>query len=82
MHQTSPGVERAVAGARAWADRLGSAQVRLAHYVLALLDEDEGRPAVLLEHIGLEIPALRDSLRAVESPAAPEVSALFDAARA
>lgn len=82
MHQTSPGVERAVTGAGAWAARLNSAQVRLAHYVLALLDEDEGRPAVLLEHIGLEVPALRDSLRAVESPAAPEVSALFDAARA
>jgi hypothetical protein len=46
MHQTTPAVERAVAGARAWADRLGSGPVRLAHFVLALLDEEEGRVAV------------------------------------
>ncbi len=46
MHQMSPGVGRAVAAARVWADRLGPGPVRLAHLVLALLDEDEGRPAV------------------------------------
>ncbi len=82
MHQTSPGVERAVTGARVWANRLGSESVRLAHYVLALLDEDEGRPAVLLEHIGLTIPALRDRLGAIQSPAVLDVSVLFNAARA
>lgn len=82
MHQTSPGVERAVAGAREWAARLGSAQVCLGHYVLALLDEEEGRPAVLLEHIGLSVPAVREQLGARTSPVAPDVSALFNAARA
>ncbi|MBP3956429.1 thiamine phosphate synthase [Gemmata sp. G18] len=82
MHQTSPGVERAVAGARVWADRLGSERVRLAHYVLALLDEDEGRPAVLLEHIGLSVPHVRERLERTESPVAPEISVFFNAARA
>jgi len=74
-------VERAVEGARGWADRLGSAPVRLAHFVLALLDEDEGRPAVLLEHIGLSIADVRDRLASLESPPAPPVTALFAAAR-
>jgi thiamine-phosphate pyrophosphorylase len=81
MHQTSPGVERAVAGARAWADRLGSEPVRLAHLVLALLDEDEGRPAVLLEHVGVSVSQTRERLATADSPPAPPVAALFDAAR-
>ncbi|QJW99951.1 thiamine phosphate synthase [Frigoriglobus tundricola] len=81
MHQTSPGVERAVEGARVWADRLGSAPLRLAHFVLALLDEEEGRPAVLLEHIGLSLTDVRDQLAVLESPPAPPVTALFTAAR-
>lgn len=82
MHQTSPGVERAVAGAHERAARSGSDTTRLAHYVLALLDEDEGRPAVLLEHIGLSVPAVREQLGAYESPVAPDVSVLYNAARA
>ena len=81
MHQASPGVERAVAGARVWADRLGSEPVCLAHLVLALLDEDEGRPAVLLEHVGLAVPQVRDRLAGLESPPAPPIPALFNAAR-
>ena len=81
MHQTSPGVERAVEGARGWADRLGSSPVRLAHLVLALLDEEEGRPAILLEHIGLTISDVRERLASLESPPAPPVTALFAAAR-
>lgn len=81
MHQTSPGVERAVAGARVWADRLGSESVRLAHFVLALLDEEEGRPAVLLEHVGVSVPQIRDRLVIAESPVAPPIGALFNTAR-
>src|SRR5262245_531847 len=81
MYQTSPGVERAVAGARAWADRLGSEPLRLAHLVLALLDEDEGRPAVLLEHVGASVPQVRDQLATTNSPPAPSISTLFNAAR-
>jgi thiamine-phosphate pyrophosphorylase len=81
MHQTSPGVERAVTGARVWADRLGSESVRLAHLVLALLDEEEGRPAVLLEHVGVSVPQVRDWLAVADSPVAPPIGALFNAAR-
>ncbi|MBM3979123.1 MAG: thiamine phosphate synthase [Planctomycetes bacterium] len=82
MHQMSPGVERAVAGARGWADRLGSEPVRLGHFVLALLDEDEGRPAVLLEAAGASVRDTRERLIAAETPVAAPLGALFDAARA
>ncbi|MDY3551111.1 thiamine phosphate synthase [Gemmata sp. JC717] len=82
MHQTSPGVERAVAGARDRAEQAGADAVRLGHYVLALLEEDEGRPAVLLEHIGVSVPAVREALRGGETPVAPDVAVLFNAARA
>lgn len=82
MHQTTPAVERAVAGARAWADRLGSEPVRLAHFVLALLDEEEGRVAVLLGRVGLSVPEVRERLIATQSEPAPPVHALFSAARA
>src|SRR5262245_59346758 len=81
MYQTTPGVERAVAGARVWADRLGSEPVRLAHYVLALLDEEEGRVAVLLERAGLAVPPLRERLAGVESEPAPPAHLLFNVAR-
>jgi thiamine-phosphate pyrophosphorylase len=82
MYQMSPGVERAVTGARSWADRLGTEPVRLGHFVLALLDEDEGRPAVLLEAAGVAVRDARERLIAVETPIAPPPGALFDAARA
>ncbi len=82
MHQTSPGVERAVAGARAWADRLGSEPLRVVHYALALFDEEEGRPAALLEHLGLTVSDVREKLSAIASPPAPDVSVLFNASRA
>src|SRR5262249_17489727 len=81
MHQTTPGVERAVAGARIWANQLGSEPIRLAHFVLALLDEEEGRVAVLLERAGLSVPHVRDRLLAGESSPAPPVHTLFNAAQ-
>lgn len=82
MIQMSPGVERAVASARVWAERLGSESIRLAHFVLALLDEEEGRPAVLLQRIGVEPAAIRPALEALtDSPLAPADAALFSAAR-
>lgn len=82
FHQTSPGVERAVAAAKAWSERLGTPQVRLVDYVLGLLDEEEGRPAVLLERCGLIVAEVRNTLAALPhpSPAVP-VERLFDAAR-
>jgi thiamine-phosphate pyrophosphorylase len=81
MHQPTPGVERAVAAAQVWAERLGSHSVRLAHFVLGLLDEEEGRVAVLLERVGLSIPRLREQFAAAESAVAPAVSDLYSAAR-
>ena len=82
MHQMSPGVERAVSGARLWAERLGTPAVLLPHLLLALLDEDEGRPAVLLERAGLSVADVRDKLGDLrDSPAAPADSELFSAAR-
>jgi len=82
MHQMSPGVERAVAGARQWAGRLGSETLRLTHFLLALLDEEEGRPAILLESVGLDAGAIRVRLQKwVDSPVAPADAVLFTAAR-
>jgi thiamine-phosphate pyrophosphorylase len=81
MHQTSPGVERAVEAAKEWADKLGAAEVRLVDLLLGLLDEDEGRAAVLLERLGLSIPAVRQSLIALPLAPALPVSAVYTAAR-
>lgn len=82
MHQMSPGVERAVSGARVWAERLESIDLRLSHFVLALLDEDEGRPAVLVERAGLSVPTIRERLAKLnDSQPAPPENELFNAAR-
>lgn len=78
MHQMSPGVERAVAAARG---RAAGGAPALAHYALALLDDDEGRPAVLVGRAGLELAAVRDRLGALAGWLAPPEGALFDAAR-
>src|SRR5690349_16527230 len=82
MHQTSPGVERAVAAAAAWAARRGSAAVRLSDYVLGLFDEDEGRPAELLARLGGDLPTVRARLESLTTHGpAPAVATLYDAAR-
>jgi len=82
MHQMSPGVERAVAGGRTWADRLGCEHVHLTHLLLALLDEEEGRPAALLESVGAVPAAARERLAGFAgSPIAPPGAVLFTAAR-
>lgn len=81
MHQTSPGVERAVEAAGAWAGRLGAPTVRLNDLLLGLLDEDEGRPATLLDRLGLVMADVRERLVALPPPAAPALTTLYDAAR-
>ncbi|VTT97848.1 thiamine-phosphate pyrophosphorylase : Thiamine-phosphate synthase OS=Blastopirellula marina DSM 3645 GN=thiE PE=3 SV=1: Clp_N: TMP-TENI [Gemmataceae bacterium] len=82
MHQMSPGVERAIAGARARAAREGAAAVKLTHLALALIEDDEGRPAVLLERAGLSVAGIRSKLEAVaDPPDAPADEVLFGAAR-
>lgn len=84
MHQASPGVERAVDAGRAWAARLGAPTVRLVDYVLGLVDEEEGRPVVTLERLGINVASLRDRLAAlpITGPPAPDLAHLYAAARA
>ena len=82
MHHMSPAVERAVAGGRQCADRLGSESVRLTHLLLALLEEGEGRSAMLLESVGLGVAEIRDRLAKIfDAPIAPPETSLFSAAR-
>jgi thiamine-phosphate pyrophosphorylase len=82
MHQMSPGVERAAAGARTWAERLGAPTVQLTHFLLALFDEEEGRPATLAESVGLVLPDVRQRLIDFPNPPiAPAEGLLFMAAR-
>lgn len=84
MYQASPGVERAVEAARAWAERLGAGPVRLADVVLGLLDEEEGHPAVLVARLGLTPAELRDAFRTTQvrdRSAIAVVEQLYDAAR-
>jgi thiamine-phosphate pyrophosphorylase len=82
MHQMSPGVERALVAAEAWSVRLGAPAVRVVDHMLGLLDEEEGRPAVLLERYGLDVAEVRERL-AVLPEAGPSVPSeqLLDAAR-
>lgn len=80
MHQTSPGVERAVAAAAAWAARRGSPAVRLSDYLLGLLDEEEGRPADLVVRLGGDLSTVRGRIETLAGPA-PATAALYDAAR-
>ena len=83
MHQMSPGVERAVEAAKTHAARLGDTAVDARHLLLALLDEDEGRPALLVERAGLSLTELRRGLESLgcPSPQSPTVETLFAAAR-
>jgi len=81
MHQLSPGVERAVTGARRWAHQLGSEAIRLSHFLLALLDEEEGKPALLIEALGADPASIRSHLmEMVNSPVAPADTVLFQSA--
>lgn len=81
MHQMSPGVERALAAARTRAAETGAPAVALHHLALALLEDDEGRPAVLLERAGLALAGVRAALEALAPVAALDDEVLFGAAR-
>jgi thiamine-phosphate pyrophosphorylase len=58
----TPAVTRALQAARLWAVRLGAASVLPEHLLYGLLDEDEGRAAVLLREAGLDVAGLRRDL--------------------
>jgi thiamine-phosphate pyrophosphorylase len=56
--------------------------VRLTHLLLVLLEEEEGRPAVLVERAGYAVGEVRSRLEKLkDSPLAPSESMLFDRAR-
>jgi thiamine-phosphate pyrophosphorylase len=76
MYETSPAVERAEEAAK----KLGDGRPTLAHWVAALLDDDMGRPAALLERAGLDLEAVRAAAGG-PAPVAPDSSSLFATAR-
>jgi thiamine-phosphate pyrophosphorylase len=74
MHpQLTPGAHRALAAALTWSARLRATDVEPLHVLMGLLDEDEGRPALLLQQQGVAVAAARATLvgdrATVEAPA-------------
>lgn len=77
MYDTSPAVERAEQAAR----QAGGGTPTLAHWLLALLEDDMGRPAALLERAGVELDAVRVAVGELTAPHAPDSMRLFSTAR-
>jgi thiamine-phosphate pyrophosphorylase len=61
-------VTLALERARCWAQHLGADTVQPVHLLLGLLEEEEGRPALLLAGRGIDLTNLRDSLGIEPSP--------------
>ncbi|MCS6865457.1 MAG: thiamine phosphate synthase [Gemmataceae bacterium] len=81
MYQITPALERAVAAARSWADRCGSESVQLHHYVLGLIEEEEGRAARVFELLGISLTQLRQQLVDQAPCPAPPLNTLYEATR-
>jgi thiamine-phosphate pyrophosphorylase len=89
--ELTPAVERALDAAQTWARRLGTVDVRPVHLLLGLLEEEEGRAALLLQEAGLapaaarkafgELAAAQPHPSATPLPLHPDTQALFAAAR-
>jgi thiamine-phosphate pyrophosphorylase len=62
----TPAVERALAAADAWASRLGHSRADSQHFLLALLDDEEGRVCGLLVPAGLPVERARERLSAMD----------------
>jgi thiamine-phosphate pyrophosphorylase len=80
MHDVSPAIERAwIAASR----RAGGNPVRLSDLLLALLEEEEGRPAGLLENLGFQLEHVRDAIagHGQHAPYAPTPETMLQAAR-
>ncbi|OWK41938.1 thiamine phosphate synthase [Fimbriiglobus ruber] len=83
-HDLSPAVERARDAALGAADRNGTGVVRLTDWLLGLLEEDEGKPASLLERTGADLADVRAALGDRGDwlhPPAPSEYTIYAAAR-
>lgn len=81
MYEISPAVERAhEAAVRTAGD---PTSVRLAHWVLALTDDEDGRPAAVLDRAGVSLEPFRVAVRhlAESTPPAPPPEDLYRTAR-
>ncbi len=81
MYQITPALERAIAAARMWADRCGSETIQLHHYVLGLIEEEEGRAAQVFESLGISLAQLRQQLVDQSPCPAPPLNTLYEATR-
>lgn len=82
MYEVSPAVERAHDAAVRSAG--GSpAAVRLAHWVLALTEDEDGRPTAVLDRTGVAVASLREAIGRVAdtTPLAPPPVDLYRTAR-
>lgn len=77
MYEASPAVERVEEAARA----AGGERATLAHWLTALLDDDMGRPAALLERAGVDLQIVTAAAGASDAPPAPDSTRLFATAR-
>lgn len=77
MYEASPAVERVEEAARA----AGGGRPTLAHWLNALLDDDMGRPAALLERAGVDSVAVSAASGGADAPFAPDSTRLFATAR-
>jgi thiamine-phosphate pyrophosphorylase len=78
--ELSPAVERVQEAARHLAQSQGTEELLLSHWLLALLEDEDGKPAVLLDFFGIAIQAIRDHFQQAEDIAlyiAPMTESLF-----
>jgi thiamine-phosphate pyrophosphorylase len=82
MYEISPAVERAHDAAVRSAGG-GPAAVRLAHWVLALTEDEDGRPAAVLDRAGVSLEPFREAVGRVAdtTPLAPPPDVLYRTAR-
>lgn len=77
MYDTSPAVERILASVQ----ERSAGTPTLAHWLVALLDDDMGRPAALLERAGSDLEGVRKAVAEGVAPPAPDATRLLSSAR-